>query len=64
MGLAAKIDSPTAFLTAIGRSAETKVTPETWEELWKLDRQTLKKAGLPVRDRRRVDVILYHVLVV
>ncbi|KAH8104581.1 IGR protein motif-domain-containing protein [Cristinia sonorae] len=50
------IDSPVAFLKAIGRSAETKLpaVPESWEELWKLNGQVLKKAGVAVKDRRYI----------
>lgn len=39
-------------MKAIGREAETKVTAETWEELWKLDGHAMKKAEVPVKDRR------------
>ncbi|EKM51904.1 uncharacterized protein PHACADRAFT_165232 [Phanerochaete carnosa HHB-10118-sp] len=46
------IDSPEAFLKAIGRSAESKITAETWADLWKLDGPRLKAAGVDVRDRR------------
>ncbi|GJE88300.1 IGR protein motif-domain-containing protein [Phanerochaete sordida] len=45
-------DSPEAFLKAIGRSADSKITAETWEELWKLDGHRLKAAGVEVKDRR------------
>lgn len=46
------LDSPETFLKAIGRSADTKITAETWEELWKLDGPRLKAAGVDVKDRR------------
>lgn len=46
------IDSPAAFLTAIGRSADTKLNVETWEQLWKMNSEAMRKAGLAVRDRR------------
>ncbi|OSX59875.1 hypothetical protein POSPLADRAFT_1035388 [Postia placenta MAD-698-R-SB12] len=48
------ISSPSEFLKAIGRSADTKVTAETWEDLWEIDGLQLKKAGLAVRDRRYI----------
>ncbi|TCD70525.1 hypothetical protein EIP91_002870 [Steccherinum ochraceum] len=42
------IKTPAAFLTAIGRSSETKLptVPESWNDLWKLDGHALKEAGL------------------
>ena len=46
------IKSPTDFLKAIGRSSETKISVESWEEFWKKDGLLLKKDGVPVRDRR------------
>ncbi|OCH85588.1 hypothetical protein OBBRIDRAFT_784665 [Obba rivulosa] len=42
------------FLKAIGRSADTKVSVESWEQLWQLDSHALKKAGVAVRDRRYI----------
>ncbi|KAF9642257.1 hypothetical protein BDM02DRAFT_3078229, partial [Thelephora ganbajun] len=42
------------FLKSIGRSAETKVKVEKWDELWKLDGSELKKQGVGVRDRRYI----------
>ncbi|KAI0345874.1 hypothetical protein BDW22DRAFT_1353481 [Trametopsis cervina] len=48
------IDSPAAFLAAIGRSAETKLKVETWDELWKMDGDAMKEAGLAVKDRRYI----------
>ncbi|CCM03517.1 uncharacterized protein FIBRA_05651 [Fibroporia radiculosa] len=47
-------NTPEALLKSFGRSAETKVTAEKWEDLWKLDGPQLKKAGLAVRDRRYI----------
>ena len=44
--------SPADFLKAIGRSCETKVSVESWDEFWKKDGPSLKKDGVPVRDRR------------
>ncbi|KAJ3557651.1 hypothetical protein NM688_g1355 [Phlebia brevispora] len=49
-----KIATPEDFLKAIGRETDTKVTAESWEALWKLDGQALKKAGLAVNDRRYI----------
>ncbi|EED82311.1 predicted protein [Postia placenta Mad-698-R] len=51
---AGAISSPSEFLKAIGRSADTKVTAETWKDLWAIDGLQLKKAGLAVRDRRYI----------
>ncbi|KAI0702260.1 hypothetical protein BC835DRAFT_102293 [Cytidiella melzeri] len=48
---AGRYDTPAAFLTAIGRSAETKLTVEGWDELWKMDGEAMRKAGLSVKDR-------------
>lgn len=47
-----KIATPSDFLKAIGRSSETKVTVEKWEDFWKTSGQKLRKSGLAVRDRR------------
>ncbi|KAI0822298.1 IGR protein motif-domain-containing protein [Trametes gibbosa] len=48
------IATPTDFLKAIGRSAETKLTPESWEQLFHTDGHQLRKAGLSVEDRRYI----------
>ncbi|KAI0320193.1 hypothetical protein OF83DRAFT_1053609 [Amylostereum chailletii] len=47
------IDSPEAFLKAIGRKSETKLSYDSWEGLFKADGATMRKAGLEVKDRRR-----------
>ena len=44
--------TPADFLKAIGRSSETKLTVEKWEDFWKTSGYDLKKSGLAVRDRR------------
>ena len=46
------IKSPADFLKAIGRSCETKISVECWDDFWKKDGPSLKKDGVPVRDRR------------
>ena len=46
------IQSPADFLKAIGRSCETKVSVESWEDFWKKDGLLLKNDGVSVRDRR------------
>ncbi|KAJ7600832.1 hypothetical protein C8J56DRAFT_1038461 [Mycena floridula] len=46
------ISTPQDFLKAIGRSMDTKINVETWEELWKLHGPVLKKQGVAVKDRR------------
>lgn len=48
------IANPRDFLKAIGRSSETKVQTEKWEDFWKTTGIDLKKAGLGVRDRRYI----------
>ncbi|PIL22517.1 hypothetical protein GSI_15206 [Ganoderma sinense ZZ0214-1] len=49
------IRTPEAFLKAIGRSCETKLTGvQSWSQLWQTDGFQLKKAGLGVRDRRYI----------
>ena len=48
------IKSPADFLKAIGRSSETKISVESWEDFWKKGRLSLKKDGVSVRDRRYV----------
>jgi hypothetical protein len=52
--VAGDITTPEAFLKAIGRGSETKITFETWDSLWKANGLSLKKAGVAVRDRRYV----------
>ncbi|EMD39923.1 hypothetical protein CERSUDRAFT_112167 [Gelatoporia subvermispora B] len=51
---AGSIASPEDFLKSIGRSADTKVSVESWEQLWHLNGAALKKAGVAVRDRRYI----------
>jgi len=46
------VGSPSEFLKSIGRSTDTKVKVEKWDEFWKLDGSELKKQGLDVKDRR------------
>ena len=60
---AGNITTPEAFLKAIGRSAETKLTGiESWQQLWQTNGYHMKKAGLSVRDRRYVSTLLAFVL--
>ncbi|KAH0832075.1 hypothetical protein J3R83DRAFT_12983 [Lanmaoa asiatica] len=49
-----EITTPQAFLSAIGRSAETKVSIDSWEAFWHTSGYDLKKAGVAVKDRRQV----------
>lgn len=44
--------SPSELLTAIGRSSETKLKAETWDDLWRMRGEDMKKAGLAVAERR------------
>jgi hypothetical protein len=46
------ITTPQAFLSAVGRSAETKVTIDSWDAFWHTSGYDLKKAGITVKDRR------------
>ncbi|KAJ6525300.1 hypothetical protein DFH09DRAFT_1188832 [Mycena vulgaris] len=48
------ITTPDAFLKAIGRSADAKLSIESWEEFWKQSGPNLKSAGVGVRDRRYI----------
>jgi len=52
--VAGDISTPEDFLKAIGRSSETKISFDKWDDLWKTNGQALKKAGLATRDRRYV----------
>ncbi|KAJ7677488.1 IGR protein motif-domain-containing protein [Mycena rosella] len=51
---AESITTPEAFLKAIGRSADTKVSVESWDEFWQQSSANLKSAGVGVRDRRYI----------
>ena len=46
--------SPNELLAAIGRSSETKLKVETWDDLWRMRGEDMKKAGLAVAERRYV----------
>jgi hypothetical protein len=48
------VQTPEAFLGAIGRKAADRVGEPDWAAFWKTDALALKKAGLPVRDRRYI----------
>ncbi|KAG2010040.1 vacuolar fusion protein MON1 [Coprinopsis cinerea AmutBmut pab1-1] len=49
-----KIRTPEAFLKAIGREADTKLSADGWQQFWMLSGQDMRKAGLAVRDRRYI----------
>ncbi|KAJ7505147.1 hypothetical protein B0H11DRAFT_1708771 [Mycena galericulata] len=51
---AESIRTPEDFLKAIGRSAETKLSIESWDEFWNQSGVNLKSAGVGVRDRRYI----------
>ncbi|KAJ7095740.1 hypothetical protein B0H15DRAFT_774611 [Mycena belliarum] len=51
---AGSIDTPGAFLKAIGRSADAKLSIENWGEFWQQTSPTLKSAGVGVRERRYI----------
>lgn len=46
------IQSPNDLLKAIGRKSETKISVESWSEFWKMGGRAMRKAGVPVKDRR------------
>ena len=48
------ITTPQAFLRAIGRSADKKVSIDSWDAFWHTSGYDLKKAGVAVKDRRQV----------
>lgn len=54
------ISTPEDFLKAIGRSSETKISFDTWDDLWKTNGEALKKAGLATRDRRYILWAMEH----
>ncbi|KLO16736.1 hypothetical protein SCHPADRAFT_901230 [Schizopora paradoxa] len=43
-----------SFLSAIGRSSDSKVKVEEWNDLWKMNGRNLKEQGVAVRDRRYI----------
>ncbi|KAF9241169.1 hypothetical protein BU15DRAFT_45264 [Melanogaster broomeanus] len=49
-----EITTPRDFLRTIGRSAETKVSIDSWEAFWRTSGHDLRKAGLTVKDRRYI----------
>ena len=42
------------FLKAIGRASETKLSVESWDQLWRMTGPDMRKSGVAVRDRRFV----------
>lgn len=48
------ITTPQAFLSAIGRFTQTKISIDSWEAFWCTSGYDLKRAGVAVRDRRQV----------
>jgi len=42
------------FLKAIGRSSETKLPIEDWDEFWNIDARSRIMKGMSVQDRRFV----------
>ncbi|KAG9000390.1 Vacuolar fusion protein mon1 [Tulasnella sp. 427] len=51
------INTPSAFLAAIGRDSPKKLSGplsgwQQWEDMWKTDGEVLKDAGVGVKDRR------------
>jgi hypothetical protein len=56
------IQSPQAFLSAIGRKAKEQVTETDWDKFWKMGSVELRGAELPVRDRRCVYTLYEYIL--
>ncbi|EDR13723.1 uncharacterized protein LACBIDRAFT_309011 [Laccaria bicolor S238N-H82] len=52
------IATPSDFLTAIGRASETKLSVESWDQLWRMTGPDMRKAGIAVRDRRFVVLLV------
>ncbi|KZT23470.1 hypothetical protein NEOLEDRAFT_1069437, partial [Neolentinus lepideus HHB14362 ss-1] len=53
------IETPEAFLKAIGRSSDTKLSSLSeslaeWNSFWQLRGSEMKQASVPVRDRRYI----------
>ncbi|KAF9049537.1 hypothetical protein BDZ89DRAFT_1126500 [Hymenopellis radicata] len=53
------IASPADFLKSIGRDMDTKLTVDSWDELWQKSTKDLKAAGMGIRDRRCVYTLVY-----
>ncbi|EIW80987.1 hypothetical protein CONPUDRAFT_165224 [Coniophora puteana RWD-64-598 SS2] len=53
-GLPGKISTPGEFLSAIGRSSETKLEVEEWAKFWQMTGPEMKTAGVSVKDRRYI----------
>ncbi|CAE6423299.1 unnamed protein product [Rhizoctonia solani] len=47
-----KYQTPQDLLAAIGRSSETKLKVETWDDLWRMRGGEMKQAGLTPAERR------------
>ncbi|KAF8527469.1 hypothetical protein BU17DRAFT_81639 [Hysterangium stoloniferum] len=48
------IQTPQDFLTAIGRSCDTKLKVGDWETMWKMGGTGMKKEGVGIQDRRYI----------
>ncbi|QRV80335.1 IGR domain-containing protein [Ceratobasidium sp. AG-Ba] len=46
--------TPKELLAAIGRSSDTKLKVEAWEDLWRMRGEDMKKAGLTPAERRYI----------
>lgn len=51
-----RYQTPHDLLAAIGRSSETKLKVETWDDLWRMRGEEMKQAGLAPSERRFVDL--------
>ncbi|CEL56104.1 hypothetical protein RSOLAG1IB_07557 [Rhizoctonia solani AG-1 IB] len=49
-----KYQTPQDLLAAIGRSSETKLKVETWDDLWRMRGEEMKQAGLAPAERRYI----------
>ncbi|CUA67474.1 hypothetical protein RSOLAG22IIIB_03126 [Rhizoctonia solani] len=49
-----KYQTPQDLLAAIGRSSETKLKVESWDDLWRMRGEEMKQAGLTPAERRYI----------
>ncbi|CAE6448385.1 unnamed protein product [Rhizoctonia solani] len=49
-----KYQTPRDLLAAIGRSSETKLKVENWDDLWRMKGVEMKQAGLTPAERRYI----------
>ncbi|KAG9315753.1 hypothetical protein JVU11DRAFT_3402 [Chiua virens] len=57
--LVGDITTPQAFLSAIGRASDTKISIDSWDSFWHTSGHDLKKAGVAVKDRRQIRSLVH-----